>query len=344
MDNTIIMQGEYQQADVPVDKYIVLRSDIDWMTVVNWTQSVATNADCGTHYYWQRGMADGLGLVYFHPAADTTLGVQACAAGAGFTLIDTTDTAPGAARAVTAIQNAVNPIVAAANTDGLAVGSIVRLSGSANNLSVCGWDFQVGAVTDGVDFTMAYNMANATGVIGTAGFYRVIPYDPIFYPRFRYIINITAAANAVIHTSVDHGYTVGQQIRVNLPSAAFGMTQIDGVEGTVTAVTAGTITTDIDSSGFDAFTFALPASVPFTMPTVNPIGIDTSAALTGAVDILADATHNTGYLGMKLHVGNLAGANLGTLSPAGSNITTGAGNGDIIKWRAGKSFSDLNEL
>lgn len=344
MDGTMIWQGEYRQADAPVDKYIVLRGDIDWMNVVNWTQSVATNADCGTHYYWQRGMADGLGLVYYHPAADATLAVAATAAGAGFTLLNTTDTAPGAARAITGATNVVAPVIAAANTDGLAVGSIVRLSNVTGALSLSSWDFQVGAITAGVNFTMAYNMANAAGAAGTAGYYRIIPYDPIFYPRWRYIVNITQATAAVIHTSVDHGYTVGQKIRVNLPSAVFGMTEINGVEGIVTAVTAGTITTNINSSGFSAFTFALPASVPFTMPTVNPVGIDMGTALTGAVDILSDATRNTGYIGMKLHVGNLAGANLGTLSPAGSNIAAGAGTGDVIKWRAGKSFSNLDEL
>jgi len=334
MDNTIIQQGEFVSNQQ--DKIIVLRSDVDWMTVVNWTQSVATNADYGCHYYWQRGMADGLGLVYHHPAADATLGVQACAAGAGFTLIDTTDQAPGAARAVTATQNAVNPIIAAANTAGLAIGSIVRLSGTVGTESLCGWDFQVGAVTDGVDFTMAYNMATAPGLVGGAGFYRVIPYDPIFYPRWRYIINITAAANAVIHTSVDHGLTVGQTIRVKLQDDNFGMTEIDGLEGTVTAVTAGTITTDIDSSGFTAFTFALPANLPFTMPTVVPIGMDTAAALEGAVGLLEDATKNTGYIGIRLHVGTVANPNEGSLSPAGHL-------NDVIKWRAGKSFSDLDE-
>jgi len=334
MDNTIIQQGEFTSNQA--DKIIVLRSDVDWMTVVNWTQSVATNADYGCHYYWQRGMAEGLGLVYYHPAADATLAVAATAAGAGFTLIDSTDTAPGAARAITAATNVVAPVVAAANTNGLAVGSIVRLSGVTGAESLGGWDFQVGAVTAGVNFTMAYNMANAAGAAGTAGFYRVIPYDPIFYPRYRWIVNITQAVSAVIHTSVDHGYTVGQKIRVNLPSASFGMVEINGVEGIVTAVTAGTITTNIDSSGFTAFAFALPADIPFTMPSVIPVGIDMGTALTGAVDILADATHNTGYLGMRLHVGNVANPNEGSLSPAGHQD-------DVIKWRAGKSFSNLME-
>jgi len=336
MDNTIIQQGEFVSNQQ--DKIIVLRSDVDWMTVVNWTQSVATNADYGCHYYWQRGMADGLGLVYHHPAADATLGVQACAAGAGFTLIDTTDQAPGAARILNGAftTNAVQPVCTSANTAGLATGSIVRLNSTTAAESISGWDFQIDTVVDGTSFRMAYAMANAPGAAATAGYYRVIPYDPIFYPRYRYIINITAAANAVIHTSVDHGLTVGQTIRVKLQDDNFGMTEIDGLEGTVTAVTAGTITTDIDSSGFTAFTFALPANLPFTMPTVVPIGMDTAAALEGAVGLLEDATKNTGYIGIRLHVGTVANPNEGSLSPAGHL-------NDVIKWRAGKSFSNLDE-
>lgn len=343
MDNTIIQQGTFQQAATPADHNIILRSDIDWMTVVNYTQSIATNASYGTHYLWQRGMADGLGLVYYHPAANATLAVAATAAGAGFTLIDSSNTEPGGARVITGATNVVAPVIAAANTAGLAVGSIVRLAGVTGAVSLGGWDFQVGAVTAGVNFTMAYNMANAAGAAGTAGSYRIIPYDPIFYPRWRYIINITQAVNAIIHTSVDHGYKVGQKIRVNLPDARFGMVQINGVEGIVTAVTAGTITTNIDSTGFTAFAFALPATVPFTMPTVVPVGIDMGTAITGAVDVLSDATFNTAYIGMRLHVGDIAAPNRGSLSPAGSNATGVAGAGDVMYWRAGKSFSNLAE-
>ena len=347
MTNTTIMQGEYKQADTPVDKNIVLRSNIDWMEVVNWTQSTTNRIDCGTHYYWQRGMTDGIGLCYYHPAATTAIGSQACAAGSGFTLIDSSDTAPGGARAVTGVSNAVNPVVTAANTDGLQVGSIVRLSAVAAIPTVCGFDFQVGAITAGVNFTTAYNMATAPGAAGIDGFYRHVPYDPIFYPRYRFIFNITQAANAIVHTSVDHGYKVGQKIRINLPDANFGMTQINKVEGIVTVAavaTPGQFTTNIDTTGFTAFQFALPAVFPVSFPTVVPVGIDMGTAITGNVDVLSDATYNTSYIGMKLHVGVLAGADLGTLSPAGSNVTTGAGNGDIMKWRAGKSFSNLNEL
>jgi len=327
MDNTIIQQGSFT-ADGSA-KYLVLRSDVDWITVLNLTEAVATTQDHGFRYYWQRGMTAGLGIVEYHPAADHTMAIDQVAAGAGFTLVDSSDTDPNARVILNGAfaTNAAQPVCTSATTTGLETGSIVRLSGTTTAESISGFDFQIDTVVAGVSFRMAYAMANAPGAAATAGYYRHIPYDPIFYPRYRYIINITQAAAAVIHTSVDHGYTVGQKVRVNVP-AAFGMVEMDKLEATVTAVTAGTITTDIDSTAFTAFAFALPAAVPFTMPTVNPIGIDTGTAIAGAVDLLSDSTLNTSYIGIKLAAG--------VLSPAGSN-------NDVIKWVACKSFSNLAE-
>ena len=331
MDNTIIQQGGFTSDGTT--KYIVMRSDVDWISVLNLTEAAATTQDHGFRYYWQRGMDAGRGFVEYHPAADHTMAIDQIVAGAGFTLIDTSDTAPGASRAITGTTDGVTPQIDTATTTGLATGSIVRLNTVTGALgvsvgSLSGWDFEIDTINPGVSFAMRYAMANAPGLAGTAGFYRHIPYDPIFYPRWRYIVNITAAEAAVITTSVQHGYTVGQQIRVNLSDANFGMTEIHGLSGTITAVTASTITTDIDSSDFTAFAFALPAALPFTMPTVVPIGMDTPTALLGAVDLLADATRNTSYIGIKLAPG--------VLSPAGSN-------NDVIKWVAGKSFSVNNE-
>jgi len=328
MDNTIIQQGSFTSDGNT--KYVVLRSDVDWMRVYNYTAADGATNNDGVEYYWQRGMANGGGLYWYHPAADQTVAVNALAANTGFFYVDSTDTAPLAEVALNGAftTNATQPVCSTADTGLLDTGSIVRLNSTTTAESLSGWDFEVDTIVANTSFRMAYAMANAPGAAATAGNYRHIPYDPIFYPRYRYIVNITQAANAVITTSVSHGYTVGQKIRVNLPDEAFGMTQINGVEGIVTAVTAGTITTNIDSTGFTAFAFALPAVVPFTIPTVVPVGIDTGTALTGAVDLLADATRNTGYIGMRLQAG--------AAGPAGNN-------NDVMYWVAGKSFSNLAE-
>lgn len=329
MDNTITQQGSFTSDGNA--KYIVLRSGVDWMRVVNLTQSAAINNGYGFQYFWQRGMDAGLGIIYYHPAADHTVAVDQIAAGNGFTLFDSSNTDALPAVDITASTNAVQPVMNTADTTGMADGVIVRLSNVTAALTLGGWDFEIDTIVANTSFRMRYAMQRAPGAAGTAGSYRIIPFNPIFYPRFRYIVNITQVAAAVITTSVQHGYKKGQKIRVNLPDAKFGMTQINGVEGIVTATTASTITTDIDSTAFNAFTFPLAtvaASIPCTMPTVVPVGIDTGTALTGAVDILSDATRDTSYLGMKL-----AG---GTTSPAGNNT-------DVIYWAAGKSFYNLAE-
>ena len=337
MDNTIIQQGTFTQPAGPaatVVKNIVLRSDVDWMRVYNYTASAGATANDGCIYYWQRGMPNGGGLYEYHPAADQTLAINALAANTGFFLIDTTDTDPLARVILNGafVTNATQPVVSTGNTGLLTTGSIVRLSGTTAALSLSGWDFEIDTVVANVSFTMRYAMQQAPGAAATAGYYRHIPYDPIFYPRWRYIVNIQQVGggntNAVITTSVQHGYTVGQKIRVNLPDAKFGMTEIHNQEAIVTAATASTITTNIDIAGYTAFTFALPATLPFTMPTIVPIGMDMGTAIAGAVDILADARYNTGYIGMRLMPG-VAG-------PAGDNS-------DVSYWVAGKSFSNLVE-
>lgn len=326
--STIIQQGKFTSDGAA--KNIVLRSDIDWMRVYNYTASDGNTNGAGCIYYWQRGMDNGGGLCEYHPAADQTLAIDALAANTGFFLIDTSDTDP-LARVI--LNGAFIPDAAqiepeTGDTGLLTTGSIVRLSGTTGAMSLSGWDFEVDNVTPATSFRMRYAMANGAGAAATAGYYRQVPYDPIFYPRWRNIVNITQANPAVITTSVQHGYTVGQKIRVNLPSSSFGMTQINGMEAIVTAVTASTITTNIDASAFTAFTFALPASYPFTMPTINPIGMDMGTAITGAVDLLADSRRNESYIGMRLMPG--------VKGPAGAN-------NNVMYWCAGKSFSNLAE-
>jgi len=160
----------------------------------------------------------------------------------------------------------------------------------------------------------------------------LIKYDPIFYPRRRFITKITQASLAVVTMCVTHGYKVGQLVRMVVPDA-FGMTQMNGLQATVVAVntttTSGnTITLDIDSSAFSAFAFPVTADVPFSYAEVVPMGEDTAYALSQGVDILSDATVNTAEIGIILSAGDLA--------PAGNAD-------DVIFWTAGSSFSIDNQ-
>lgn len=326
MDGTIIQQGRFTSNGSA--KTLQIRSDVDWMKVLNYT--VASNSQTtavGVQYYWQRGMATDTGIEYLKSNAANAANLTTALTSGGFTLVDSSASSVGTLNTtITAISNASTPVVSASSTAGLSNGSIVRMINVAGAQQLGGIDFTVGSVTTNTSFTLAYMSQIAAG---TTGSFRVISFDPIYYPRRRFISAITKASSAVVTLTVTHGYTVGQQVRFVVPDA-YGMTQIDGLTGTITAIntTNNTITVNIDSSAFTTFAFPTTTAVPFTPAQVVPVGEDTATALSNSVDILGDSTLNTGYIGMIL----AAGAN----SPAGQN-------NDVIYWVAGKSFNIDNQ-
>lgn len=330
--NTVLQQGRFTGTGNSVD--LSIRSDVDWIRVYNETALSQAAADLAYEFYWQRGMTQGTGFSWtkLGSVANDPITVGALAANTGFFLIDSSLAIPGAAIAETAITNAPQPVIDTANTGLLTTGSIVRLERDTALPNLMGFDFEVDTVVANTSFRMRFALANAPGAIGAGdGFYRHIPFDPIYYPRHRFVINITQAAQAVVTTSVSHGYTVGQEVRMKVP-AAFGMTQMNDIQATIVAVTAGTFTINVDSTAFTAFAFpdttAAPALYPFDWAQVTPIGQNTGLSLSQGVDILADATRNTAFLGMRL-VG-------GAASPGGDA-------GDVMYWLAGKSFSVDNQ-
>ena len=320
-DNTIILQGRFT-AD-GLNKTIQLRSDVDWMKVYNYTQLDGTN-NLSTEFYWQRGMDQGTGVRWFKNGGGNNLNVTTMAAGDGFTLVDTSENPLTAAVAITGSTNATQPVYSTADTSGLVTGSIVRLAmpAATNTQNLGGYDFEIDTVVASTSFRGRYALATAPGVGANGGAtYRIVQWDPIFYPRWRFIANISQAANAVITTTVQHGYTAGQQIRVSVQSDVFGMTEINGLVGNITAVTASTITTDIDSSAFTAFAFPANADYPFTPAIISPVGETANETYANNLD---DATQNISYIGMIL---------------AGGDDHPAGGANDVVYWVAGKSFS-----
>lgn len=393
MDGTILGQGTFtatgtssgvSRTDTANNVIIQIPSGADWVKVVNYTQfgkagtsgayfQGNNNAYVGYEFYWQRGMAVGTGIVSYKSNASAAVNADTLVTG-GFTLYDPSGQTVGAQPiisapvATTASTNATRPVVSTTNTAGISIGTVVRMSNTAQN-DVNGIDMVVGAVTLNTNFTLlaASNaLATAPGAIGGAGFYRIINTDPLFYPRRRYVTNITQAANAQVSTSVAHGLTPGQSIRFNIPSVS-GMVQLNSTPQNnyltatiVSLVDLYNFTINIDTTSFTAFTWPTIAQQPSSFPTLDPVGEDTAVALLsptiqipGVVSatvgsqifntntgILADSTVNTGFLGMILGGGG-NGTQLTTpiLGPAGSITTDGASvvTGDVMYWRAGKS-------
>jgi hypothetical protein len=138
----------------------------------------------------------------------------------------------------------------------------------------------------------------------------------MYYPRRRYISSITQAAAAVIELTVLHDFEVGEVVRIQVPDA-FDMTEINGLQGEITAVDnlLNTITVDIDSTAFTAFAWPLTADVPFTPAQVIPVGDSEQTSLV--------ATQNVSHVGIELAAG--------VDGPAGVL-------NDEIYWIAGVSF------
>ena len=311
-------------------KVIDLGTEVQWMRVINMTEAEATTQNHGFIYEWTAGMDDTSTCMY-HPAADETVAITVYSG--NFTPIDTSNYTIGAPIAITAGTNAVQPVYDTGDTDILITGgrAIVRVTGS-EHLNLNGLDFTVDTVNDDTDFRLANILATAPGIAATTGHWRLVApnltvYDKVF-PSRRFVADISQAAGAVVTTLVDHGYSIGQLVRMHVPSDS-GMTQMNGLKGRVTAVTDGTFTLDINSTAFTAFNFptAVPPVAPavrkFTPASVVPVGD------TYVIDAHGDkqpsytgATRNVAFRGMVLRQGVLA--------PAGSN-------NDKIKWIASKS-------
>lgn len=365
MDGTILGQGSFiVPSGVPV-QVVQIPSNADWMRVFNYTQFGTAGVESpsyGVEFWWQRGMPQGQGIVKYYSNTSTVLNGDVLESG-GFTLVDFsgqsgTNALPalGNPVATTATTNAVRPVVSTGNTAGVFVGSVVRLSNTAQT-DVNGIDMVVSAVTANTSFELLFaanELANVPGVIGGAGFYRIVNTEGPFYPARRYVTNITQATNPTISTSIPHGLTPGQSIRFNIPAVS-GMIQLNPTAqnnyqyATVqTVVSDETFTIDINTTNFTAFTWPTVAQQPSSFPSFEPIGENTASALVlpgnqvpsvGGIQIpntntgiLADSTVNTLFLGMLLGNGG-DGMVLGTeiTGPAGSAAS------DVVYWVAGKS-------
>lgn len=221
----------------------------------------------------------------------------------GFTFVsDSGSASPSAAVAITGITNATPPVVSTASTAGLNNLDVVRVYGTTGQLNIAGLDFTIDTIVANTSFNLAYMVA--PGAAATAGFWRRIPFQPRFYPRNRYITSISQAASAVIVLSVTHGFTVGQKVRIIVPSV-FGMTQMNDQLVTITAIntTTNSITVDVNSTAFTAFAFPTSAiaALGVTFAQVVPVGEAAVNSISQPYgNLLDDATDNVSFTGIQV--------------------------------------------
>jgi len=346
----IIGQGAFTQPATAVSQIIQVPSNLDSIEVWNVTQSASGGATTNAVYmYWQRPYLNSAGVLismdstgtkgvyYSANAAAMAVGLSAANA---FVLYDPSMASySGLNNGSTGVSalTAANPAVATVgSTTGLSAGNIVRfdsLAGAGQSI-FDGIPFSVGYGTlTGTTFSVDY--LNATGTTSGAGNWRWTAYSNLFAPGRRVITNITAAAQAVITLSMNHQFTVGQAVRLEFPggSAAWGsyaaLAADPNAVYTVVAVDTATgnghntITINANTSGYSSFLTQWETNgIPYTWAQVVPIGENSSIAISNNTNLLADATTNTGYLGMVLASG--------ALLPAGIAA-------DTVFWRAMKA-------
>ena len=167
------------------------------------------------------------------------------------------------------------------------------------------------------------NVGNFTATTVTT--WRKVIVPPLYYPQRCFITGITAANPMVVTTSVNHGYTVGQAVRIRVPSV-FGMVQTNNIQGVISAVTATTFTLAlVDSSAFTAFAWPTVTSLPFTPATVTPIGSGPQfttflPSVQYAYDTLDDATDNQGFQGFTVGSNILVAASATVLGITASDV------------------------
>lgn len=282
---------------------ITLPSGYTEFEMFNITDIGSTAAN--TNVMWALGsssMADG--SAYYAPktsgAATNALTVSTTTG--GFTFVDdSASVALGAANTgITAVSQANPAVVSLASTTGLGNGDIVRIYNTTGMLQIAGMDFTIGSLVTNTSFELSYLDSSGFAAAATAGTVRRVPFDARYYPRRRFITGITAATSAVITLSVTHGFTAGQAVRIKVPSG-WGMTEIDDLIGNITAVSTAnnTITVDIDSSAFTAFSFptSAVAGAGVEFPQVIPVGQTANATYANTLD---DATDNQSFRGVQV--------------------------------------------
>lgn len=226
--------------------------------------------------YWNRNMAQNSALATVNTATLATDEKQFVSTG-GVSYFDPEWGQLGPQQVGTAISQG-NPAVVSATAHGLLTGDQVLISQSTGMLQIAGMYFQITRI-DANSFSLngLDSQAPFSGPATSLRFRKIL-FPGIWQPQSCLITNITNAADAVITTSVNHGYVAGQLVYLAV-SPQFGMSQASGQTTLIKSVTANTMTVELDTTGFTPFAFPLSSAGPFDFPNVSNYGTDSSLVL-----------------------------------------------------------------
>lgn len=326
---TIITQGSFTSAGIGVK--IPLPSSADYFKVQNLTQLATTqNPGRGVMFEWYgNSLVAADNAIEWKKTNSTDALNMVLATSGGFTYITSAPVVEAqAANAITSISAASPAVVTQTNT--YSEGDVLRIYNTTGMKQIAGMDFQISNVTTS-DYELIGLRAAGFAAAATAGNTRRISKYAAVEPEFLYVTEITKAAAAVVRCSVDPSnyYVVGMKVRFSVPPS-FGMPEINGLTGTITALSSAnyTMTVDIDSTAFTTFAFPTSAGVPTNsaFATVAPAGAKTSFDPVTLVQTGYNFTKQPFHTGEFTPYMFLAA---GAQSPAGSES-------DVIVWQAFK--------
>lgn len=267
-------------------------TDITSFYMLNQTQFGAAGAVQEVkRAWWVSGMAADSAFVVRNTAGAATDESSFFAAG-GFTAFSYDNLPAYPLVAIASISNANPGVVTTAAPHNLRTGDIVQIVNSAMN-QINGLRFTV-TVTAPTTFSIPINTTTFP-VAGAVGSIRRIAADPTFAPMTRNVIAVTNALNAVVSTSQNHGYQIGDRVSFRV-EPGYGMSQLNNVQANVVAVTALTFTIDLDTTAFAPFVFPATALVyTVSRPVVVPLGANSLVP-----NYLGDATDNIGFRGLEI--------------------------------------------
>ncbi len=268
--------------------------------------------------WWMQGMADSAAFTIQNTDGAATNQSEFITAG-GFVPRAGLEEVLSAAQTTAGAITQANPARVTLTAHGFNTADVVRLTGTTVMLQASGMDYTITRI-DANTFDLDNLDATGFAAAATAASARQVIVPRGYNPRRRSVLNISQAAAAVVTTSEDHGYNLGDRIRFRVPritAAIWGMIEIDELIGVITATTAGTFTVDINSTGFTAFSFvtSAQAAAGARYPDCVPVGEN--------AEDLDSAVNNAAFAGIR--IGGLGDGNADNLVGA---------NNDIIRFRA----------
>lgn len=328
---TLITQGSFLSTGVGVK--IPLPSSVDYFKTYNLTQmplAPATAVVVMGEWFGGSLINPNSGLRWKKTNSTNALNLDTFAtstASNGFTYVTVAPSVEAqAANAITAITAASPAVVSQTNT--YSDGDYLRLYSTTGMLQIGGMTFQISSVSGSGYTLIGLRAAGLTA--GTAGFTRRVSKLAVD-PEYLFVTEITKASQAVVRFSVDPTafYAVGMKLRFSIPSS-FGMTEMNGLTGTIVALSSAnyTATVDIDSTSFTTFAFPLTTSSPTAalFATAAPAGAKTAFDPVSLVQTGYDFSKQPFHTAQFTPYMFLAG---GAQSPAGAS-------GDTILWQAYK--------